>query len=290
MRLTQTQDREALGLCVPIQRGVLGAAPVFCVPGAGANVTSFVPLAAALGGDLPLYGLQPRGLDAGEQPFASVEEAAQTYLPLLKRVAPRGPYRLLGHSFGGWVAFELARRLNALGDPAAPVILVDVDAPCDEDACRASKHGTEALMELVGILEQRIERALGISQQDFAYLPEDQWIPLLARAMAAAGLLSPRTEIGAVEAIARVFETSLNIRYRPPSPMRGPAVLVRAGASSLTESRDHRPDPFVAWRAFCPQLRIVTITGNHMTMLAEPHVGDLAQIVRNYWRAETSHN
>jgi thioesterase domain-containing protein len=282
-----THDREALTLCVPIQHGMLGAAPVFCMPGAGASVTSFIPLATALGSGLPLYGLQPRGLDAPDRPFASVEEAAEIYLPLLKRVVPRGPYRLLGHSFGGWIALELARRLRNFGDPVAPAILVDVDAPCDEGVCRTSRHGAEALMDLVEILEQRIERTLGVSQRDFASLPEDQWIPFLARAMATAGLISLRTEVSAIEAIARVFEANVNTRYRPPSPVHGPAVLVMARDSSSTESRNHRPDPLAAWRVFCPHLRIVTIAGNHMTILAEPHVGDLARIVLNHWRAGT---
>src|SRR6185312_3959717 len=37
--------------------------PIFCIPGAGASVTSFLPLSAALGTQVATYGLQPRGLD-----------------------------------------------------------------------------------------------------------------------------------------------------------------------------------------------------------------------------------
>ncbi|SRR6266567_4292746 len=37
--------------------------PVFCIPGAGASVTSFVEFVNALGEQWPVYGLQPRGID-----------------------------------------------------------------------------------------------------------------------------------------------------------------------------------------------------------------------------------
>ena len=40
-----------------------GAAPLFCLPGAGSGVTDFVDLMSALGPSVPIYGLQPRGID-----------------------------------------------------------------------------------------------------------------------------------------------------------------------------------------------------------------------------------
>lgn len=45
--------------------------PVFCIPGAGASVTS-VEFVNALGEQWPIYGLQPRGIDIAEGilPFA----------------------------------------------------------------------------------------------------------------------------------------------------------------------------------------------------------------------------
>ena len=45
---------------LPIQTGRKGATPIYCVPGAGANVTSFMPLAAALGDDIAIAGLDRR--------------------------------------------------------------------------------------------------------------------------------------------------------------------------------------------------------------------------------------
>jgi thioesterase domain-containing protein len=254
--------------------------PVFCVPGAGASVTSFLPLAAALGSATPVYGLQARGLDGRGEPFGDVQEAAQTYLPLLKRVAPHGPRRLIGHSFGGWIAFEMARRLECEGEPVAPLVLVDSQAPSSDGVFKTERRGADALATLVEILEQACGRSLQVSRQDFAGLAEADRVPLLARAMAAIGLISSRTNIAVIKAMVCVFEANVNTRYLPASPLRGPATLVRASDPSSVIPREDRVEPLVAWRGFLPRLTAALVPGNHMTMLAAPHVAALAHIVQ----------
>src|SRR6186713_114833 len=49
-----------------------GEIPVVCLPGAGASVTTFLDFTEALGERWPIYGLQPRGIDASERPHESV--------------------------------------------------------------------------------------------------------------------------------------------------------------------------------------------------------------------------
>ena len=89
---------------------------LFAVPGVGGNVLAFAKLAALLGRDRPVYGLQARGLDGVEPPFATVAEAAAYYLEEIRSVQPRGPYFIGGTCTGGVIAFEMARRLRAQGE------------------------------------------------------------------------------------------------------------------------------------------------------------------------------
>jgi thioesterase domain-containing protein len=72
-----------------------------------------------------VIGIQARGLDGREPPHATAEAMAAEYLREVKARQPAGPYCLCGHSFGGVVAFEMARRLSESGDEVALVGLFD---------------------------------------------------------------------------------------------------------------------------------------------------------------------
>jgi thioesterase domain-containing protein len=72
----------------------------------------------------PVIGIQARGLDGRDAPHETVEAMTDEYLTAVKTRQPEGPYFLCGYSFGGLVAFEMARRLSDGGDDVAFVGLV----------------------------------------------------------------------------------------------------------------------------------------------------------------------
>ena len=85
--------------------------PLYCVPGAGCDALEFRLLKNHLGEDQPVFAFQPEGLDGDSRCLRSVEEMADSYLAAMRIHQPHGPYYLCGTSFGGAVAFEMARRL-----------------------------------------------------------------------------------------------------------------------------------------------------------------------------------
>ncbi|MEV7779460.1 condensation domain-containing protein [Kitasatospora sp. NPDC088351] len=113
-----------LDVLLPLRPAGSGT-PLFCVhPGAGVGW----PYAALLGGldpDRPVYGIQARGLLPGERPAGSVREMADDYLRQIRIVHPYGPFHLLGWSFGGLVAHEMAVRLRAAGEPTGLLAMLD---------------------------------------------------------------------------------------------------------------------------------------------------------------------
>lgn len=103
--------------------------PLFLIHAVGGNVLGYRWLAEALGTDRPIYGLQARGLDGQQTPLTSIEEMASSYLEEIKLVQPQGPYFLAGHSFGGFVAFEMAQQLSRQGENVAVLALFDCFGP-----------------------------------------------------------------------------------------------------------------------------------------------------------------
>ena len=66
-------------------------------------------------GDKPIYGVQAKGLD-GSKTNDTIESMADDYINAITEAQPRGPYILVGVSFGGLVALEIAHRLTERGD------------------------------------------------------------------------------------------------------------------------------------------------------------------------------
>ncbi|MGH3403387.1 MAG: non-ribosomal peptide synthetase [Streptosporangiaceae bacterium] len=134
--------RNVLGVLLPI-REQGEAPPVFCMPPGSGLSWCYMPMAKFAPSGIPLYGLQARGLD-GESDFAaSLSQMAQDYVEQIRTVRPSGPYRLLGWSFGGVVAHEVAVRLQAAGDETA-LILLDAYPPTSRPgADTADGDGTE---------------------------------------------------------------------------------------------------------------------------------------------------
>jgi acetoacetyl-CoA synthetase len=102
--------------------------PLFLVHGAYGDVDSYRALAAEL--DLPgaVLGLCAQMTAPDGTPHSVADLAAQHVTEVTRR-RPTGPIRLAGYSFGGLVAFEMARTLAAAGrvvdflgllDPAPP--------------------------------------------------------------------------------------------------------------------------------------------------------------------------
>jgi thioesterase domain-containing protein/acyl carrier protein len=80
----------------------------------------------ALGGylDCPIIGIQQVQQD-GEADAESIRELARNYADRLQAVYPTGPYNVLGWSFGGVVAHELAIELHRRGCAVERLVLLD---------------------------------------------------------------------------------------------------------------------------------------------------------------------
>lgn len=100
-------------------------APLFCFTGAGASALCFVPLADSVGTDTAVYAFEPSGLAGSRMPDWSIERAVQRHWTDLRTIAPHGPYTLVGHSLGAYIALETARRLRDEGETVEAVVMLD---------------------------------------------------------------------------------------------------------------------------------------------------------------------
>ena len=84
-------------------------------------------LSKYLGENQPIYGLNfGIGHSNGHvPPLTTIEELARHYIEEIQALQPQSPYFLMGHSFGGLVAYEMAQQLLAKGEQIGLIALLD---------------------------------------------------------------------------------------------------------------------------------------------------------------------
>lgn len=262
---------------IVIQSGRSRQRALFCVPGAGASVTAFTGLAQALGREVPLHGLQPRGMCGTMVPHTDVASAAHAYIRAMRAVAPTGPYRLLGHSFGGWVATEIARQLVEAGEAPPTLIVIDSDPPSTPARPRRRYSRVEILLEFAHIVGLG-RRPLELTAAELAPLDPDRQLSLLLSRLIASEVMPRGTGVPTLRAIMRVFATNLNTEYMPLRPYLAPLHLVLA-SETMPDARGgytEQRDVIDQWGQFAPDTRTWIGQGNHVTMLDSPQVDELA--------------
>lgn len=105
--------------------------PLFCIHPVGGSAMCYHTFPEVIGTDWPVYAIQDQRLNAysNEQQdsssFVSIKQLAAQYIQHIQTVQPKGPYSLLGWSFGGVVAHEMAYQLEQTGYEVAHLILLD---------------------------------------------------------------------------------------------------------------------------------------------------------------------
>ncbi|MEY9489965.1 phthiocerol/phenolphthiocerol synthesis type-I polyketide synthase E [Streptomyces calvus] len=195
----QAPGGAALGPLLPL-RAEGTATPLFCVhPGAGVS-WRYTGLLPHLGGDQPVYGIQATGLDGTRPPAPDADAMVTAYLELVRQVQPHGPYRLLGWSYGGFVAHAMACALQERGERVELLALLDAPQP------HGTRHDPDAAERQVAAL---LSRVAGLPPE--AGVPDvDSVLDRIGARVAADPAASPVTREEAA-AIASVMRNNLRI-------------------------------------------------------------------------------
>jgi arthrofactin-type cyclic lipopeptide synthetase C len=265
---------------IPLQAGrAKEKEPLFCIPGAGSNVSSFVDLTLCLDPQRPIYGLQPRGLEGVFVPHSTVSAASETYIRTVEEIYPKGPIHLLGHSFGGWVALDMAQRFLDAGRHIASLIILDSEIP--DQPTKREYNRTDVIMEWLSLLEQIVDHPLDLGRSDVDMRSEVEQIEILHDLLVREGVMSNRLEPDALRGPLHVFGASLRAGYQPQKPYPGPAQLVVVDNPKLDENTNRLEQKRTAegWKLWVPRIECLHAFGSHITMLKEPHVRSLAQLL-----------
>jgi thioesterase domain-containing protein len=238
--------------------------PLVCVAGGGAHALFLRPLATRLA-DRTVYGVHARGIESREAFDRTVEDRAGGHLADLRAVHPTGPYVLAGHSFGGLVAYEMARLLRAEGVDVPLLVLLDTDLP-DPSGGRLDDVVPRFHELYPGDgLGPRTRRGVRLA-----------YVSLRRRSAAALGRFRELSDPRRREAFAHL-NAGLGLTYEP-APAPGPVLLLRAECEDEPLRLERAPD--LGWGALVTSdLRVEPVPAHHVTMVREPEVAEVARVL-----------
>jgi len=182
------------------------------MPGAGGNVIYFRPLANRLSAEMPVYALQAIGLDGVTPPLTRVEDIALRNVRAIRNVSPAGPYYLVGHSFGGIVAFEMSQILRRQGLTIGMLAILDTPAPVfTQDPYYSGWDNAQWLMAVASEIGTFLGSPIAVSYEELAGLDPEAQLTRLAEKIGAKGPWATGTDSTRL----RAYLTSIRLTSRP---------------------------------------------------------------------------
>jgi len=236
-------------------------------------------LTKAIGPDQSVYGFEASGLSPGEPMARSLEEMARTYVKEMIEVQPKGPYHILGWSFGGALAFEIARQVYAVGAQVGFLGFMDAAAPGKQLPTEQAQIGEideKTLLEAIAGELNTIRR--------YAKLP-----PLSETEMTWEEAIDGYQSIGVVPKDYSVEEMrrkmlvygNCGILFNQYRPSATPIPIVHFQASQNSEQWDFDWSPYTT-----KKVRAIWIRCNHYRMGFEPNTNVIAAHLRAVIRGD----
>jgi thioesterase domain-containing protein len=255
---------------VPIQP-VGTKPPLYIVHGAGGNVVNFYSLTTRIGADQPVYGVQAQALEANQPALYKMEDLASHYLNEIRRVQPKGPYHLLGYSFGGTVVLEMAHQLHKAGETVGLLGMLDTRAGRDiqEKANKPSNEKTVQQSRLRWYFRRSMDQKNGKARLNF--LVQD----LKERKSRYVTALAAKMFSRIPASLKDTYEiNSLAQRNYRKKPFPGRLTLFRASKQEEGIAPDNGWGPI-----FLEGIEVHEIPGDHWQVLSEPGIDVLAKSI-----------
>jgi thioesterase domain-containing protein len=251
--------------------------PIFFIHGIGGNVLRYGELARHLDVDQPAFGIDAVGLHDGQQPLTRMEDMARRNIEEIKTVQPEGPYVLAGGSFAGMVAFEMARQLADRGETVSLLALFDTFLVGPSVGTRLTSHARIlATVPPQQKLEYLRERVVGRRK----WAKRRHWQRMVDQGRAVDGpALAPEDEVRESNhlAVRRYVDDAL-----AEHPYPGKVILFIASDRGTAQ-----PHPVDQWDQFVSgELEKIVVPGSHGSILEEPNVRVLAQLLEERLQRE----
>ncbi len=268
------QDPEKWASLVKIKDGD-GSFPLFCCHPIEGNAIWYMEMARELPSWQKVYGLEAPGMDKLQFPLFTMEDLAAFHIKEMKKVQPHGPYFLTGYSFGGLLAFEVARQLECSGDNVGLLAIIDRSKPA-----AAPKIAGGAICPA----ELACERGFSFSDRFHSHWYwTNKWIRMEFRKSLAFFMRIFNPRIPFMRKIMRDVSYFMMMLYQPASVYNGDMLLLRQEPEKRPSNRQaeryYRED--YGWSDYvCGKIQIRHIPGeDHQGLMSRPYAAIISSMM-----------
>ncbi|XDG04482.1 hypothetical protein ABKA04_004097 [Annulohypoxylon sp. FPYF3050] len=262
-------------------------------PGVG-EVLVFVGLAQHLSADdRPVYALRAPGFDPGQQRFCSITEAVACYRTNMLRKQPCGPYAIAGYSYGGMLAFEIAKELEAEGHEVRLIAILNLPPHIRARVSRVSWALCLLHMSyFLGLCSEehvdRVEADAGLCKRMRCMSRADAIEAVLGGCDSRTDRTARMAEIGhdavslAVYADVAYGLQRMAAEYEPRGDVGVLDVFYAMPLRAVARTREEwLHEKLAPWRHFCrSDVHFHPVGGAHNTMLHTEHVASFAETLK----------
>ncbi|MCH6198673.1 amino acid adenylation domain-containing protein [Aquiflexum sp. LQ15W] len=239
--------------------------PLYIVHGVGSAVSIYYSLAKYIEDDQPIYGFQPKGLDGKEVPNSSLEEMASYYISLMIDQNPYGPYNISGYSFGGYVAYEMAQQLHAMGRKVGKLILFDTSSLDSYEKLSAFdklKLRSKIILNEINFVLHEPQGYLEKKTRSYKRKRDKLLVKMKLKP-------DPKFLDDSRSVLNRVAKNNADIlRSYKLVPYHGPMVLFRA----KTQGFYVEEPKYYGWVPFVEKVNVVHVSGHHDNLFHKPEI------------------
>jgi len=251
--------------------------PLFFLYGHNGDIEFYFNLAEALGEDQPIYGIRSPVLENPTHLPPSIEAAAAEAVGFIRKIQPEGAPALVGYSWAGLLAFEVARQLADAEGVRCFTALIGTDSPLPPTSFfsrlghfirhfplwfwrlmtdgQGRRHRLARWREMARGTAQSLAE-VSVEMPDWAKSPVSRHL---------IGLMEKYRPLPKAELTVDVFRERHEY-VAPAHPLR--AWLTNYLPDNGWNRWTHKPN------------RIYWVAGDHLTMLKSPVVTSLAQAIR----------
>jgi len=237
---------------------------VFCVHPLGGLSWCYAGLLQRLPMEIPLYGMQGRGITEPHRVPKTMDEMVADYVAQMQEIQPHGPYHVLGWSFGGLAAYAIATHLQELGEEVGILSILDA-YPWEPERVKALPPMDEMIAVLL--------RELGFDAEGKSANMEIAMVSaLLQLDQGALAALDERY----ISALVDVFKSNHMIaRDFVPRPFRGNLLFFEA----TLERPEGSPQPAI-WQQYVDgNMEICPIVCKHQLMTEAAPMAEIGSIL-----------